>query len=123
MEAAPKAASSLRGMGDGAGGRKLNTRPSKRFPERCVKLHVVPKLLLLKRPQRMEPCTEYRIKAAELFELANSDHYSGLKLQCDHVRDANHKERGSKARLSCPVLRPEGNAPRVLKGLGVGEPR
>ena len=46
----------------------------------------------------MEPCTEYRIKAAELFELANSDHYHGI--QCErlaraYLRLAEQAERNS----------------------------
>lgn len=48
----------------------------------------------------MEPCTEYRIKAAELFELANNDHYHGLKIQCErlaraYLRLAEQAERNS----------------------------
>ena len=38
--------------------------------------------------RRMEPCTEYRIKAAELFAMANNDHYHGLKIQCERLARA-----------------------------------
>ena len=52
------------------------------------------------RPRRMEPCTEYRIKAAELFALATNDHYHGLKIQCErlaraYLRLADQAERNS----------------------------
>lgn len=36
----------------------------------------------------MEPCTEYRIKAAELIALANNEHYHGLKIQCERLARA-----------------------------------
>ena len=38
--------------------------------------------------RRMEHCTEYRIKAAELFAMANNDHYHGLKIQCERLARA-----------------------------------
>src|SRR4029077_6187723 len=111
----------------------MNSTSPKWFPERCVNLHVVPKImLLLERPRRMEPCFAYRIKAAELFALANSEQYHGLKIQCERLaraylrlaeqaernsqldlRDAARTERGSGAVLGGTFERPEGNALRI----------
>ena len=53
----------------------------------------------------MEPCTEYHIKAAELFALANNDHYHGLKIQCErlaraYLRLADQAERNSRLDLT-----------------------
>ena len=100
MEAAPNAASSLSG-GKGTGWRtKAELAILKVVPERCLKLHVVPTILLLERPRRMEPWTAYRIKAAELFALANNEPYRGLRIQCDrmaraYLRLAEQAERNS----------------------------
>ena len=93
----------------------MNSHSPKWFPERCVKLHVVPKILLLERPRRMEPCIAYRIKAVELFALANNEHYHGLKIQCErlaraYLRWAEQAERNSQLDLtyeSPPVKRVE----------------
>ena len=53
----------------------------------------------------METCIEYRIKAAELFALANNEHYRGLKIQCErlaraYLRLAEQAERNSQLDLT-----------------------
>jgi hypothetical protein len=62
-------------------------------------------MLLLERPRRMEPCFAYRIKAAELFALANNEQYHGLKIQCErlaraYLRLAEQAERNSQLDLT-----------------------
>ena len=92
----------------------------------------------------MEPCTEYRIKAAELFALANNDHYHGVKIQCErlaraYLRLAEQAERNShldltyktplaksvesRSELETLLSAQGGTRPVKCKGLGAGEPR
>lgn len=80
----------------------------------------------------MESWTQYRIKAAELFALANNEPYRGLRIQCDrmaraYLRLAEQAERNSQLDLtyetppaksveaepSGTFKRQEGNAPRI----------
>jgi len=61
--------------------------------------------LLLKRLRRMETCIEYRIKAAELFALANNEHFHGFKIQCErlaraYLRLAEQADRNSQLDLT-----------------------
>ena len=71
---------------------------------RCPK-NIAAGILLLERPRRMEPWTAYRIKAAELFALANNEPYRGLRIQCDrmaraYLRLAEQAERNSQLDLT-----------------------
>jgi hypothetical protein len=92
-------------MGTGTGGRLLNPPSLKRFPEQCVKLHVVASPGACGKVRRMDPCVAYRIRAAELFALANDGHYAAFKLQFErlaraYLRLADQAERNSRLDLT-----------------------
>jgi hypothetical protein len=53
----------------------------------------------------MDPCVAYRIKAVELYALANHEHYGALKIQFErlaraYVRLAEQAERNSQLDLT-----------------------